>query len=120
MLSVLAYMIHLDPWMALIAIAIFVPQLVFVPLLQRAIIERTAARVQVLARLSAGATRFDSGSGIWNLHEAVGSVSLDGAITSWLRVRAWSMLRAPILEQGALPAAASVGGAAGLSIAGAI
>jgi len=81
---------------------------------------RHSARVQVLARLSAGATRFDSGSGIWNLHEAVGSVSLDGAITSWLRVRAWSMLRAPILEQGAPPAAASVGGAAGLSIAGAI
>ncbi len=52
MLSVLAYMIHLDVWMALIAVAIFVPQLVFVPLMQKAIIERTAARVQVLRGLS--------------------------------------------------------------------
>ena len=52
MLSVLAYMIHLDVWMALIAVAIFVPQLVFVPLMQKAIIQRTAARVQVLRGLS--------------------------------------------------------------------
>ncbi|HXP75125.1 MAG TPA: hypothetical protein VN823_13355 [Stellaceae bacterium] len=52
MLSVLAYMTHLDPWMALIAVAIFVPQLVFVPLMQKAIIDRTAARVQVLRGLS--------------------------------------------------------------------
>ena len=52
MLSVLAYMIHLDPWMALIAAGIFVPQLVFVPLMQRAIIHRTGARVQVLRGLS--------------------------------------------------------------------
>jgi ABC-type bacteriocin/lantibiotic exporter with double-glycine peptidase domain len=52
MLSVLAYMIHLDPWMGLTAFAIFVPQLVFVPLLQKAIIQRTGARVQVLRGLS--------------------------------------------------------------------
>ena len=54
MLSVLAYLIHLDVWMALIAVAIFVPQLVFVPLMQKAIIQRTAARVQVLRGLSIG------------------------------------------------------------------
>ncbi len=52
MLSVLAYLIHLDVWMAFIAIAIFMPQLVFVPLMQKAIIERAAARVQVLRGLS--------------------------------------------------------------------
>ena len=52
MLSVLAYLIHLDVWMALIAVAIFVPQLIFVPLMQKAIIQRTAARVQVLRGLS--------------------------------------------------------------------
>jgi ABC-type bacteriocin/lantibiotic exporter with double-glycine peptidase domain len=52
MLSVLAYLIHLDVWMALIAVAIFVPQLIFVPMMQKAIIERTAARVQVLRGLS--------------------------------------------------------------------
>ena len=52
MLSVLAYMIHLDPWMALIAVGIFVPQLVFVPLMQKAIIQRTALRVRLLRGLS--------------------------------------------------------------------
>jgi ABC-type multidrug transport system fused ATPase/permease subunit len=52
LLSVLAYMIHLDPWMALAAVAIFVPQLVFVPILQGAIIRRTGARVQILRGLS--------------------------------------------------------------------
>jgi len=52
LLSVLAYMIHLDPWMALIAVTIFAPQLVFVPLMQKAIIGRTGARVQVLRGLS--------------------------------------------------------------------
>lgn len=45
-------MIHLDPWMALIAAAIFVPQLVFVPLMQKAIIGRTSSRVRMLRALS--------------------------------------------------------------------
>ena len=31
MLSVLSYLIHIDPWMALAAFGLFVPQLVFVP-----------------------------------------------------------------------------------------
>jgi len=52
MLSMLAYMIHLDAWMALIAVAIFVPQVVFVPLMQRAIVDRTSSRVRVLRGLS--------------------------------------------------------------------
>jgi ABC-type multidrug transport system fused ATPase/permease subunit len=52
LLSVLAYMIHLDAWMALIAAIIFVPQLVFVPLVQGAIMRRTASRVQLLRGLS--------------------------------------------------------------------
>jgi ABC-type multidrug transport system fused ATPase/permease subunit len=51
MLSVLAYLIHIDPWMALTAFAIFIPQLVFVPLLQAAVNRRTGARIQVLRRL---------------------------------------------------------------------
>src|SRR5277367_3416392 len=51
--SVLAYLIHIDPWMALAAIGLFVPQLVFVPLLQSAVNRRTGARIQVLRRLGA-------------------------------------------------------------------
>jgi ABC-type bacteriocin/lantibiotic exporter with double-glycine peptidase domain len=51
MLSVLAYLIHVDIWMALSAFAFFIPQFVFVPLMQAAVNRRTGARVQVLRRL---------------------------------------------------------------------
>ena len=51
MLSVLAYLIHIDPWMALAAFGLFIPQFVFVPLLQTAVNRRTGARIQVLRRL---------------------------------------------------------------------
>jgi len=54
LLSVLAYIIHLDPCMALAAFAIFLPQLIFVPLLQRAINQRSGTRVQVLRQLGIG------------------------------------------------------------------
>ena len=50
--SVLAYMIHVDLWMAATAFALFVPQLVFVPLMQGAMNRRTRARVQILRQLS--------------------------------------------------------------------
>lgn len=44
-------MIHVDPWMALAAVAIFIPQLLFVPLLQAAVNRRTGARIRVLRQL---------------------------------------------------------------------
>jgi ABC-type multidrug transport system fused ATPase/permease subunit len=50
--SVLAYMIHVDFWMAATAFLLFVPQLVFVPLMQGAINRRTRARVQIIRQLS--------------------------------------------------------------------
>jgi ABC-type multidrug transport system fused ATPase/permease subunit len=53
LLSTFAYLLHLDAWMTLAASAIFVPQFVFVPLLQRAINRRTARRVQLLREVSA-------------------------------------------------------------------
>ena len=49
---VLAYMIHVDLWMAGTALALFVPQLVFVPLMQGAMNRRTRARVQIIRLLS--------------------------------------------------------------------
>lgn len=51
MASVSSYLIHLDPWMALGAGAIFIPQLLFVPLLQAAVNRRTGARIRVLREL---------------------------------------------------------------------
>jgi ABC-type bacteriocin/lantibiotic exporter with double-glycine peptidase domain len=54
--TVLAYMVHIDPWMTLIAAAIFVPQFVFVPLMQGAINRRTKAGISILRILSASLT----------------------------------------------------------------
>jgi len=59
LLSASAYMIHLDPWMALTAAVIFVPQLIFVPILQGAIVRRSADRVQVLRGLGASIVAAD-------------------------------------------------------------
>ena len=80
----------------------------------------TERRLQILARLSASGTRFETPTAIWNLHELGGYANLDGVLTSWLRLRAWTLLRAPILVQGALPVQASFGAVAGLGLAGAI
>src|SRR5580700_2939256 len=52
LLSVLAYMIHVDLWMAVTAFVLFVPQFVFVPLMQGAMNRRTRARVQIIRQLS--------------------------------------------------------------------
>jgi ABC-type multidrug transport system fused ATPase/permease subunit len=49
--TVMAYIIHLDPWMALAAFLIFLPQFVFVPLMQQAMNRRTRARVRILRQL---------------------------------------------------------------------
>jgi len=53
LLSVFAYLLYLQPMMALVALALFVPQCAFVPMVQDAINRRTATRIRVLRRLSA-------------------------------------------------------------------
>jgi len=55
LLSVFAYIVHIDRWMAAAAFALFVPQLVFVPLMQGAINRRAGARVWVLRQLGVSA-----------------------------------------------------------------
>jgi hypothetical protein len=77
-------------------------------------------RFQVVARLSGDGTRFETPTAIWNLNEVGASLSVDGRIATRLRLRAWSMLRAPILVQGVLPIEAAGGGVVGISLAGAI
>ena len=52
--SVLAYLIHLDPWMALAAFALFVPQFFFVPLMQAAVNWRAGTRIRILRQLGIG------------------------------------------------------------------
>jgi hypothetical protein len=55
LLSVLAYIVHIDRWMAAAAFALFVPQLIFVPLMQGAINRRAGARVWILRQLGVSA-----------------------------------------------------------------
>ena len=52
LLSILGYMIFTQPWMALIALLIFCPQLLFIPFLQEAINRRTRRRIETMRALS--------------------------------------------------------------------
>jgi ABC-type multidrug transport system fused ATPase/permease subunit len=52
--SVLAYLIHIDPWMALGAFVLFIPQFFFFPLMQAAVNRRAGARIRILRQLGIG------------------------------------------------------------------
>lgn len=52
LISVFAYLLYLQPMMAAVALALFVPQCFFVPMVQSAINRRTESRIQVMRRLS--------------------------------------------------------------------
>jgi len=52
LLSVFAYLTWLEPWMALLSVAVFSPQVVFVPLIQRAINRRAADRIRTMREVS--------------------------------------------------------------------
>ena len=56
LVSVFGYMIYLQPLMALVAFLVFSPQLVFVPLLQRAINRRVAHRILTLREVARGSS----------------------------------------------------------------
>ena len=52
LLSVFGYMLFVQPWMALVALLMFCPQLLFIPPLQEAINRRTKRRIETLRALS--------------------------------------------------------------------
>lgn len=52
LLSIFGYMLFMEPMMALIAVALFVPQVLFVPVLQEAINRRTAERIRTVRALA--------------------------------------------------------------------
>jgi ABC-type bacteriocin/lantibiotic exporter with double-glycine peptidase domain len=53
LLSVFGYMLYTQPWLAMVAIGMFLPQLLFIPALQEAINRRTERRIETLRALSA-------------------------------------------------------------------
>lgn len=57
LVAVFAYLVHLDPKLAAISLAVFVPQLVFVPLLQAAINRLVERRVVTMRKVSDGIVR---------------------------------------------------------------
>jgi ABC-type bacteriocin/lantibiotic exporter with double-glycine peptidase domain len=52
LISVFTYLLFLQPWMALIGLGLFVPQVIFVPMMQKSINDRTKARIEALRELS--------------------------------------------------------------------
>jgi len=54
LVSVFGYLVWLEPWMALVSMAVFSPQLVFVPLMQRAMNRRASERIHTLRAVSGG------------------------------------------------------------------
>jgi ABC-type bacteriocin/lantibiotic exporter with double-glycine peptidase domain len=52
LLSIFGYMLVVQPWLALVALVLFVPQVSFIPLLQDAINRRTQRRIKVVRKLS--------------------------------------------------------------------
>ena len=52
LLSVLGYMLYTQPLLALVAVGLYLPQFVFVPLLQKAINKRTEARIKTMRAMS--------------------------------------------------------------------
>jgi ABC-type multidrug transport system fused ATPase/permease subunit len=63
LLSVFGYMIFLQPQMALLCLAVFTPQIVFVPLMQWAINRRAETRIQTLRDVSGGIVAKDRDDG---------------------------------------------------------
>jgi ABC-type bacteriocin/lantibiotic exporter with double-glycine peptidase domain len=52
MVSVIGYMVYLETYMALLSLLFLIPQLIFVPLMQRAINRRAEARIRTLRDVS--------------------------------------------------------------------
>ena len=63
MVSVAGYLIALQPFMSLVIAAVFVPQFVFVPLMQHAITVRAEARIATLRSASGALVGEDDGEG---------------------------------------------------------
>ena len=71
LVSVLGYMVYTQPWLALVAVLLFTPQVLFIPLLQAAINRRSAARIKVLRAMSVNIVNGAAGGGDKGFERAV-------------------------------------------------
>ena len=60
LISVLAYMVYLQPLMALVAFGVFFPQFLLVPFMQRALNRRIGVRIWTLRKISTGLVEDES------------------------------------------------------------
>jgi ABC-type multidrug transport system fused ATPase/permease subunit len=74
LISVIGYMIYLEPYMALLSLAFVVPQMVFVPLMQRAINRRAADRIKMMREVSSD--MIDAGTAVDAQIERVFSLNM--------------------------------------------
>ncbi len=79
---------------------------------------RLWGRLGILARVSASASEYQIPTPSPNVDELGGYAQLDGALSSWLRVRASSLIRVPFLIQGATPWDQTFGLIVGMSLVG--
>jgi len=59
LVTVVVYVIHLDVWMGAAALTLFIPQMIFVPMMQRAMNRRTGVRVWLLRQIGTGLVAAD-------------------------------------------------------------
>jgi ABC-type bacteriocin/lantibiotic exporter with double-glycine peptidase domain len=52
LLSIFGYMLYMQPWLALVALALFIPQVFFIPVLQAAINRRTEKRIKTVRAMT--------------------------------------------------------------------
>jgi hypothetical protein len=82
------------------------------------IVGHAREHLQVLARASANANEFTTPTATSNVRELGGYLHVDGALVSWLRVRAWTLLRVPFLVQGEPPTSSPWGLGFGANLTG--
>ena len=82
------------------------------------LITRFGNRLRLLARGSVSANEYTTPATVPNIHELGAYLHLDGEVATWLKLRAWSLARVPLLIQGQFPTEATFGASGGLMLMG--
>jgi len=81
---------------------------------------RAGERLRLFARMSVSTTAFQTPTSATSVDEVGGYLHVDGTLASWLRLRVWSLVRAPITIQDESPTGTRYGLVFGTSLAGSI
>jgi ABC-type bacteriocin/lantibiotic exporter with double-glycine peptidase domain len=109
LVSVIGYMFFLQPHLALLGIAFFIPQMVFVPLLQHAINLRARDRILIKREISGALA--ENGDGAEHAPSQTGAIGLVFALNMGIYWRKYSMnLLMNLMHHMAVAVALCVGG----------